>query len=82
MSACWLSEQRCLLTSVRPVACCWVSRFDLGDSFLNSLKVAELDSIGGLTFDEFWECLVLCALKGFATLEVRSRGRGAVVLRW
>jgi len=63
-----------------------VNRFDLGDAFLTALKVSELDSIGGLTFDEFWsprfallfaddlcdrECLVLCSFKAFAMCKVR-----------
>eukprot|EP00518_Triparma_eleuthera_P012962 CAMPEP_0182471218 /NCGR_PEP_ID=MMETSP1319-20130603/19920_1 /TAXON_ID=172717 /ORGANISM="Bolidomonas pacifica, Strain RCC208" /LENGTH=600 /DNA_ID=CAMNT_0024671745 /DNA_START=25 /DNA_END=1824 /DNA_ORIENTATION=- len=34
----------------------------LASAFIDSIQVKECDSVGGLTFEEFWETLVRCSL--------------------
>eukprot|EP00936_MAST-01D_sp_MAST-1D-sp1_P000342 g342.t1 len=40
-----------------------LSNVDLASAFLDSIKVELSDRVGGLTFEEFWEALVRCAIR-------------------
>ena len=62
-SAIFLVEQTSsvLLTSV-----------SLADIFLQSLKTHSLDTLGGLTYNEFWEALCRCAVVAYSDKDVSN----------